>query len=257
MARLPALVDAIAAHDPRGHATIAHIARRVRDAGLIVSNAPGAGGAAMTYKDAATLLMAACGDTSPLGAVAAAERMRAFVPVPSDDLATMQREDLVEHFDWLRQRTGFADTLEQMIARAPELAEWEARYLEVWAADDSPPSGAVFSMERSVARFKDVNQAFRPGLARAVRVVCYVPGHAAEIHFGHMWRDLEEDDSFHEYYAAPSSTGSAAKTQPVEPEPDGLITVEVGVATLLALHSAVNARPRTRGPGKKSRASAP
>lgn len=251
MARLPALIDALAEQDPRGSATIAHIARRVRDAGLIVSNAPGAGAATMTYRDAATLLMAVCGDTSPLGAVAAVERMRTFVPVPSDDTTAMQREDLPAHFRWLLKQTGFSATLEEMIARAPDLAEWEAGYLDAWAGDGAP-TAAVWSMERSVARFKDVNQAFRPGLARAVRVVCYVPGRAAEIHLGHLWRDLEESDAFHEYYAMPAPT-THKKAAPSPSEPDALITVEIGTATLLALHKAVNARPRTRGPGKKAK----
>ena len=53
MARLPALIEAIARHDRRGQATIAHIARQVRDEGLIRSSKRGVGAAIMTVKDAA------------------------------------------------------------------------------------------------------------------------------------------------------------------------------------------------------------
>jgi len=57
MARLPALIDAFAACDPRGRATVVHVARVIREAGLIQTTKRGRGAAEMTEHDAVALLM--------------------------------------------------------------------------------------------------------------------------------------------------------------------------------------------------------
>lgn len=243
MARLPALIDAIAAHDGRGRPTIFHIARRVRDAGLIASKTRGAGAAAMTYRDAAILLMAVNGDINPLGSVAAAKALADLRPATPDQTWFMQREDLPEHFGWLREPLGFAETLERLIEHAPELAAWEAEYLHARGDLGEGQTDAEFSIKRSISRLADVPGGFRPGLSRPVRVIFYVPGHAAEVHLGWVWEDIVESDAFHEYYVPASSTDG-----PMAPLHDTLIPIEVGAPMLLALHDAVNARPRTRGP---------
>lgn len=251
MARLPALIDALAEVDPRGRPSIFHIARRVRDGKLITSETRGAGAAKMTYRDAATLLMAACGDINPLGAVAAAERLQALEPVPADSMRVMQREDLPPHFKWLKKPTGFAKTLELLIEHAPQLAEWEAAYQAGWADDITTPTEAEFSIKRAIERFGASPGGFRPGLSKPIRVIFYAPGIAAEIHLGWVWKDVLEADAFHEYYAPPNRRVKADHAD--GPAPDVMIPVEVGVRTLLALHEAVNAKPRTRGPAKNPR----
>lgn len=250
MARLPALVDALAEVDLRGHATLHHIARLVRDAGEITSTKRGAGGAKMEYRDAATLLMAACGDINPLGAVAAAKRLQTLEPIPADAMRTMQREDLPAHFDWLREPTDFATTLTRLIEHAPQLAAWEEAY-QSGKADGVAEgvSEAEFSVTRAIHRF--AQGGFRPGLSKPVRVIFYAPGVAAEIHLGWVWDDLTETDAFHEYYALPQPAARAVAAD--EPAPDVMFPVEVGVRTLLALHNAVHQKPRTRGPAKNPR----
>lgn len=246
MARLPALIDAIAEHDGRGRPTVFHIARRVRDAGLIASKTRGAGAAVMTYRDAAVLLMAVNGDINPLGSVAAANALSELRPATPDQTWFMQREDLPEHFDWLREPLGFAETLERLIEHAPELASWEAEYLHVRGDLEGGRTDAEFSIKRSISRLADVPGGFRPGLSRPVRVIFYVPGHAAEVHLGWVWEDIVESDAFHEYYVpAPSTDRQKGALY------DTLIPIEVGTPTLLALHNAVNARPRTRGPASR------
>ena len=250
MARLPALVDALAEVDLRGHATLHHIARLVRDAGEITSTKRGAGGAKMEYRDAATLLMAACGDINPLGALAAAKRLQMLEPIPADAMRTMQREDLPAHFEWLREPTNFATTLTRLIENAPPVAAWEAAYFsEGLAVVAEGASEAQFSVTRAIRRF--AQSGFRPGLSKPVRVIFYAPGVAAEIHLGWVWDDLSETDAFHEYYAPsnPSEHLEAGRAQ----TPDVMFPVEIGVRTLLALHHAVNQKPRTRGPAKNPR----
>jgi len=245
MARLPALIDAVVANDPRGRPTITHIARLVRDATLIASTTRGAGAAKMTYRDAATLLMAVCGEINPLRAVSAANKLRTLMPVPADEMRIMQSEDLPHHFDWLREPFGFAVALERMIERAPQLVKWEEAYLAQGRGQASATE-AGFSLERSITRFAQVPNGFRPGISRPIRVVFYVPGIAAEIHVGMVWSDVSESDAFHEYYVPPpASTGSLDSVDPIY---DAMIPIEVGTTTLLALHNAVNAKPRTRGP---------
>lgn len=247
MARLPALVDALAEVDLRGHASLNHIARLVRDAGLITSTKRGAGGANMKYEDAATLLMAACGDINPLGAVSAAQRLQELEPVPADAVRAMQREDLPAHFEWLRAPTSFATTLTRLIEHAPQLAAWERSYLP---GEPENAAGRTleteFSVTRAINRFAEGG--FLPGLAKPIRVIFYAPGIAAEIHLGWVWDDLAETDAFHEYYAPPKPSDPVS-----ESAPDVMFPVEIGVRTLLALHHAVNQKPRTRGPAKKPR----
>lgn len=236
MARLPALVDAIAAHDPRERPTLAHIARQVRNAGLIESTKRGAGAARMTFRDAATLVIGAYGDTNPAGAVGAVERMRAFTPEAPDMLAANKAEDLPEHLIWLRDAGGFADTLEKMIERAPELQSWAKQYVDFWSGA-SGLTEADYSMRRAANRLRLPAIGFTPAFARAVRVVFHQPALAAEIHLGWVWRELEEDDAFHQYYAHPDVWTADRPAGDVRE--DNLITMEVGLPSLLALHYAV------------------
>lgn len=236
LARLPALVDAITAHDPRGRPTIAHIARQVRNAGLIESTKRGAGAAKMTFRDAAILVIGAYGDTNPAGAVEAVERMRAFTPEAPDTHAANKAADLPSHFTWLRDAGGFAETLEKMIERAPGMQPWAEKYVGS-CSEEKGLSEADYSMRRAADRLRLPAIGFTPAFARAVRVVFHQPALAAEIHLGWVWRELEEDDAFHQYYAHPDVWTADRVAGDVRE--DNLITMEVGLPSLLALHHAV------------------
>ncbi len=243
MARLPALIDALARHDRRGYSTIAHIARQVRDNGLILSSKRGVGAAVMTVKDAATLLLATCGDSSPQGAVAAVHHLRSLVPHPDDPNRDMQREDMPTWMDFLREKVGFADAVERLIANAPAIAEWHEAYMLEWEQPTSGVSEAEFSMQWMVVKSAAAGGSFRPGYARALRVVSYVPGLAAEIHLGRPWKGLEEVEAFHEHYAPVEAWEAAPASEAMPSQTDCLITIEVGLPTLLALHVAVHDLP--------------
>jgi len=67
MARLPALVDALATLDGRPRGAVDHIARALREAGLIQTTKRGRGAAEMTALDAAALVLGLYGlpDASP------------------------------------------------------------------------------------------------------------------------------------------------------------------------------------------------
>lgn len=79
MARLPALVDALAAADGRPRGAIDHVARAVREAGFIQTTKRGRGAAEMTAEDAAALLIALYGARDP---ASAAEAVQAFAALP-------------------------------------------------------------------------------------------------------------------------------------------------------------------------------
>ena len=67
MARLPALIDALTTCDERPRGTIDHVARTLREAGLIQTTKRGRGAAEMTPRDAAALVLGLYGlaDASP------------------------------------------------------------------------------------------------------------------------------------------------------------------------------------------------
>ncbi|PIB90496.1 hypothetical protein CSW62_02270 [Caulobacter sp. FWC2] len=234
MARLPGLVRAIAEHDRRGEKTIAHIARQVRDAGLISSTRRGVGASIMAFSDAATLLMGVCGDSSPQGAVAAVHHLRSLQPLPWDRVDRMKREDLAPSLAFLRDTKGFAGTLEKLIEHAPEVERWHGTYAAK-ASEQEGLSEAEFSARRVAKKLTSAVKRGTPGYGRLVRIVCYVPGVAAEIHLGNPWLSLGEDDAFHEYYAVPDRAAEDADATLM----DCSITIEVGLPTLLALHEAV------------------
>lgn len=243
MARLPALVDAIAQHDRRGRATIAHISRQVRDVDLIDSRKRGAGASVMTFTDATTLLLAAYGNLTPQGAVEAVQNLRSLQPSPWDKVDRMKREDLPEDLGFLRKRQGFAEALEAMIINAPRLFEWQKRYMAAWQARDGALTEADFSMERASAKLRRADIFAALSTTRAIRVVCYAPGLAAEIHLGRPWAQLEENDAFHEYYAPATAwaarRGGALEADSIDPREEALATMEFGLPTLMALHKVV------------------
>ena len=242
MARLPALVDALVPHDPRSKATLAHIARQVRDEDLIDSRKRGAGAAVMTFADAATLLMGAYGSATPQGAAEAVNNLRVLQPAPWDKTDRTRHEEMPERLGFLRKRMSFADALEALITNAPALAIWETEYLRSFPlADDKEMSAAEYSMQRTMWKFQNSRVFATLPLARVVRVVCYAPGLAAEVHLGLIWRQLEEDNSFHEFYAPaqawkPSLAGSSSEDGRRE---TALTIMEFALPTLLALHHAV------------------
>lgn len=234
MARLPNLVAALAEHDRRGKPTIAHIARVVRDDDLIASRTRGVGASVMTMADAATLLMGVIGDSSPGGAAAAVKSLRELRPLPWDDHDRRRQEDLSAPLQFLKGRRGFAETLTLLIEHAPQLNDW-AKQFNV-SATGRPAVGLSVkeaSLERGAKKFQAAGVAGLPAYDRAVRIISYVPGVAAEIHLGMPWDQIEDDDSFHEYYCHPNLWSDGAAVT------DSLCTMEVGLPSLLALHKAV------------------
>ena len=234
MARLPALIDAIAAHDQRSRGYLDYYARHLRAGGFILSNKSGAGSASMTFRDAARLLMAVS------GAVAASEVQETMETMASltrarlgDETERLKDADLSHGIRWIGQTDTFEEAIEALIAHAPFLALWEGDYIKRWKASGTDELAEV-SMQRQGFPGGQAAALIAPSAARVVRVVTYAPGVAAEIHLGRPWKAVEEDDAFHGFYTA------AQTPEGFEPR-SSLICTEIGVPTLLALHDAVQA----------------
>ncbi|MBY6262236.1 hypothetical protein EI613_09955 [Azospirillum sp. 412522] len=78
MARLPALVTALAKFDGRDRAALEHVARAIREAGYIPTTKRGVGAANMTAREAVNLLLAVNGADSVKDAPLAVDRFRSL-----------------------------------------------------------------------------------------------------------------------------------------------------------------------------------
>ena len=223
MAGIPALVEALAPLDPRGRATIAQFSREVRNAGLIKSEKRGRGGATVTFKDAATLLLAVCGSPQPSGAAEAVQRLWSLRLTADDRIDRLKRADLPERLAFLGDRLLFGETVERLIENAPVLEAWAEEYLANWFPDEPQQSAAAFSMNRMAVRNGG------RGAAQPVRIVCYFPAPFAEIHLGFPWAALDEDDAYHGYFGRPAEVSGAGVT----------MSIEAHVEALVSLHRAV------------------
>lgn len=238
MARLPTLVEALSREDGRGKATIAHVARRLRDTGHIISSKRGVGGATMTMKDAATLLMGCYADISPHGAPEAVELATKLQPLPPTDLDKDKLTELPTELTFLRKRMSFFDTVTAMLENAPALERWQNQHSDSWELPSQLKglSAAAYSMLHGPWKFRTAGAPNLPAGSRPIRVLCYAPGYAAEIHVGLQWEQLEGKESpFHAQFIAPDSLRSSLP----QARASASITLEFGLPVLLALHRAV------------------
>lgn len=220
MARLPALVKAIAAHDDRPETLIGHFARVLRNEGLIVSDRTGLGAPEMTYEDAATLLMATLGTSAPAGGPAAVRRMRGLKPTGVNALKLSPGGPLAD----LRDRP-FREVVVELIKRAEHLIEWERTY-KMEAAE----------LRARGARWDRLSIG-RP-LSRIVTMACLDGGREAEIQLG--LSDPEGGIAFYEVYQPDLVDG-------VMPLPRDAVGMRVlGAPTLYALKRAVDEAPAPR-----------
>lgn len=226
MARIPALVDAIAQHDWRPRSLISHFGKTARDTGLIASKGMGTAAVSMTTRDAATLLMAVGGAHSPAGAKFAVENLR---DMRARQVDHQKRAEMPETLAFLRPEMTFGETLTQLIEHAKIIQGWEADYVESEGDWEGGVSIAQKSMELMNERLSPVEAGFN----RALRIIFHQPGLAAEIHLGRPWLAYEDRNAFHEFYHTDGDLAQIAHK-------DILGSIEVGVKTLVALKNAVD-----------------
>lgn len=144
MARLPALVDVLGEFDIRGRSTVEHIARVIREDGLIQTTKRGRGAAQMTAEDAASLLIGLNATEVPKDAANAVRRLAEQHLVRSQKFRDMMTAsscpDLMAR---LARQTTFGKAITFLISAAPDfrlLAD------EMRASADSRSPDRIFEL---------------------------------------------------------------------------------------------------------------
>lgn len=121
MARLPALLEAIAKVDGRERATIDHYARLIREAGLIPTTKRGVGASAMTVREAANLLIGLNAAETPKDAPSSVIRVRSLLANAGFVARWLRQSEWSPVFEGLREARTFGDALERLIDATPAL----------------------------------------------------------------------------------------------------------------------------------------
>ncbi len=127
MAKLPALVTALAAVDGRERTSVDHVARTIRERGYITTGKRGGGAAEMAARDAANLLIALNGADTPKGAGLAIDRFRSlrfWFPGTASELAARNDTypDLPKPLQHVMNSRFFGEALDALIEGVPDLA---------------------------------------------------------------------------------------------------------------------------------------
>ena len=214
MAKLPALVTALAATDGRDRATLGVIARSIREAGHITTTKRGGGAAEMTATDAAALVIGANAVQSPRQAATAVQEYRTFKQTPHG------RSETAPIYSRLAQSDTLLDALAVLVEEAVAL---DAAFRN-WVARAYSPAHAE----------ADTVGIFRPILA--------VTFHGASVDIavqartGPNWEDVDRHEwrfvvdvnlMMQRFYTLPG-TG-----------PDRRVSTTIGLPTFLSLHRAL------------------
>lgn len=126
MTKLPGLVGALAECDERERATLDHVARVIREAGLIPTTKRGSGAADMTLTAAANLLIAANTGGIPKAAAMTVIQYRTLVP-----RNTGQPDPKDGIYARINAARDFGQALEFLIEGAPKLLRTFTDYMDV------------------------------------------------------------------------------------------------------------------------------
>jgi hypothetical protein len=219
MARLPALIDTLAARDTRGRPTVEHIARVVREAGFIQTTGRGRGAAEMTESDAASLIIGLNASESPGEAGDRVEIFRKLTPVvPHNMEAPPELKRVVA-------ASNFGAAMEALILSANEIDNLKASSQESFAqmmADLEDPLSAVTGYS-----LRD--------LSFALKVTFAVPEPVAKISI--RWTGIGRVPSSGaidlSYW---QSTGRTRKSKADDKQLDRAVTVAIGFRTIREVH---------------------
>ncbi|RVE92449.1 hypothetical protein CN235_18040 [Sinorhizobium meliloti] len=126
MAKLPALVTALAEIDGRERKTIDYIARTIRERDYITTEKRGSGAADMTVREAVNLLIALNGADLPKDAPLAIDRYRSLVQRFSGNAKKIS--DRLDRVNWMPESVQhvadartFGEAMERLIEYVPDL----------------------------------------------------------------------------------------------------------------------------------------
>jgi hypothetical protein len=159
VAKLPALVSALASCDDRDLPTLEHIARVIREAGLLPTTKRGSGAADMGPKEAALLLIGANSAASPRGAAEAVRLYRDLTFEPGKNFQDDSMQDTGSWgADFVNQTGTFETALTGLIEHLPKLLSWLNEQLPRRLR--APSSGNLLEVVLKLARVQV--EIFRP-----------------------------------------------------------------------------------------------
>ncbi len=220
MAKLPALVSALAECDDRDRSTLDHIARVIREAGLIPTTKRGSGASDMTVREAANLLIGASTAEHPKSAAMVVPLYRSLI---GQNLSPNDEQRGV--FARISEARTFGDALETLIEGAPEVLASSFQYV-----DDA------YGGNHTAEQLRLLKAMVLRGDLAAVEVIFSRPTPYAEMRvvtrpagqerLQYHWRFMVDADLFMQGFYT-------------DRRRDRTSTVTVGLRTLLALFAAV------------------
>ena len=219
MARLPALVDALALTDRRGRATVEQMARIMRAAGLIERTKRGRGAGHVGLVDAATMLIGLNGTERLKDAPAAVEAFRNLVPFDRSKLTNPP-----SFAACLTDVENFGAAVERLIGAAPSLLDWSIDHaVALFAAQGA----SVYDLIKGGASAFDLSRA-----GAAIRIDLTMPDRVGTITISPgSGPGADESPGFQAQFAsAVKSPGWAILVE------DRQVTASIGIETLMNVH---------------------
>jgi hypothetical protein len=231
MARLPALIDAIAQFDGRGRPTLEHMARLIRQAGYIQTTKRGRGAAEMTENDAAALLIGVNATEDPSKT---SDAVRLFSELRLDHRMIREADEIA------------SDILNEVVAErefAPALGVLLRKFSVVQQLEASSKEAYRRTSKTDNRASPEGTEGLGHGFSLAVTFHQPVP--FATINMGWTTQHPAPRQGFatlvyhpKERVLLPASQRFAAKANQIE-EADRLVTIKVGARTLRSIHDAM------------------
>ena len=212
MATLPQLIDVLAKHDGRDHATIKQFGRVIREAGYIPAGKRGAGAPRMTTHHAAILLLGIYASASPKEAPDAISRLSTLRPMGTG-VAEGAPEDLAE----ISKAATFGEALEEAIVSAPGILGMAADHVSKVKGGTLSEESRAILMRQSLEGSGVLNFRVR------------ISGFSAKMSLTSPWGEAYWDESF--------SADDDLLMEGFYPERKGdrRVSIEFGLPTLLDL----------------------
>ena len=144
MAKLPALISALAQVDGRERKAVDHIGRTIRERGYITTGKRGHGAAEMTTAEAVNLIIALNGSDSPKEAPIAIDRFRSLLFQPYASVFDANPETHPQFIKDVMAVHTFGEALEALVDSVPDVAASFWRYmLEAFPQADPDEDSSV------------------------------------------------------------------------------------------------------------------
>jgi hypothetical protein len=197
MARFPKLVDALAEVDGRPRGVLDHMAREIREAGLIQTTGAGWAAAQMTSLDAAHLILGVYGSSGRGDAAEVSGILGGLRRTPLNFLLVETHPHLHPLVRVIADQPTLAEAVAAVIELGPELAEQTGR------TQSTLPSWSMFA--RGEESMRELDDDWPEGLSVMLRI--NRPTLEPYLHFAWRGPDLVEDVYVDYMFGRPDDEG--------------------------------------------------